>query len=69
MGHVRGGGPDPSDRHLRDPKGTPVADSNWHRDSNRHFADSNWHRDSNWHYADSNWHFADSNWHRDSNWH
>ncbi|GAA4788994.1 hypothetical protein GCM10023200_24520 [Actinomycetospora chlora] len=39
------------------PEGAPVADSNWHRDSN-------------WHYADSNWHFApDSNWHRDSNWH
>jgi hypothetical protein len=46
------------------PEGAPVADSNWHRDSNWHYADSNWH------FADSNWHFAaDSNWHRDSNWH
>ena len=49
MGHVRGDGPDPSDRPPQNPKGTPVADSNWHRDSNWHFADSNWHRDSNWH--------------------
>jgi hypothetical protein len=34
-------------REIR--KDAPVADSNWHRDSNWHFADSNWHRDSNWH--------------------
>ena len=49
LDHVRVPGALRPDRRRILAKGFPVADSNWHRDSNWHYADSNWHRDSNWH--------------------